>query len=1534
MLSRGRWWFQLVTRGAACLAISASLSTAEAQNLSRLPLPPDEVRSVLAGGEQALAEAEYSDALERLQQVLDNDEDFFDPGSNVDSLKTRVNTLLAGLPAEGRAVYERLFGPTARALLDEAVAQRDRGKLAEVARRFFWTPAGRDAAIILADHLTDEGDVQGAGDLFDRLAQHPNVGPSLRTRLLLKSAFCWWVAGTEGTTKIRLAERAKLLSAGVAPLPGDNAPASPEDALDWLAESAVQPGDGAQSTSPNVTMFRGNSRRNGVTEAAAPVGDVDWQYPSVDEFDVRFPERARETASRIESLDKRYRDPDGPPRMLLPAGVPLIAGDYAVLRGYGALKAVFLETGEIAWASVHVDETFNYLTEDDWQPAEDWHTRNLDLFLAQRTWRDATSAALSCTDDLVLTIADGGMNSPLSQMAINMPDISSHQLAPHPYNMLMAYELRTGRCLWEAGGPPGPFDEPLNGVYFLGAPLPLMDRLYCLVEDRGQVRLVVINATTSDYRKIDIEWSQALYNPDVNLSTEIMSGDRRLAGLTPAISGNVIVCPTGESTVVAVDRLRRTLLWAHEYEKSSAASPQQQALQKRMILMARQNRAAGSQEEQLIEDLLAPDRWADSVPMIAGDLVILTPSDSDAVHCLRLSTGEEVWRRPRGDAWYAAGVHAGRLILVGRRQVEALRLSDGRPAWESSIPIPPPSGRGFRWESHYVLPLSTGEIATIDLDEGRIEARSALQEDAMPPGNLTAAGGRIVDQNSGGLRSWPPLDRTQDALERQIASGEDAAEALALRGELRLHLGREAEALDDLRQSNELEPNARVRMMIAETLIEGLRTDFPAYRDAADEIARLTEGQPQRTQFYRMFAEGLHRSGEIEAAYERYLQYAREYAEANQVERIDSSRLVRSDRWIRGRLEELAEQADGRQLDRLNSEIAATIESALDADNSQMLQRLLAVLPRGDMAQRVRQDVLRRSADRQSRIEAEADLLTLLDSENPSHQAYAAARLARAALDDGESGPWLDALTARLGGPLADHETIDGLTGGELLNQWRDHGKYGSLIDAPSVWPTAHVEVDKSRLVTSPPQFLVPRLGPPSEMLEGWRFFVDQSGANLSAVDQDGKSRWSHSLNTSRVNIRGNGGLGPIRYVSTAGRLVLVVTHDEFTVLDGLSQADSPTVLVNESLLPESANAFGRNVARFGNNPRRLRNQMFVMPFDGQTIAGNVAPLSINQLVFQVGNTLRAIDPYTGTALWTHEGIASDPGSEILADDDFVVVWPPRSSDVTIYRAADGERIGARGLPPEVLNPQPDGVWGRYLLLRATEDAEQGRQMRIGLYDPVHDETVWERSFVNAMEPAVVDGRDLCILQQDGTLSLLDGMTGIDRVSAALPEVANPVQIHVKADAERYFVSTFAAPENRLPGKRLTPIQQPPLPSVNGVVTAIDRQQGEVLWSRPVEYQQWQIDTPAGWPVLVFAAETYDPNPGEEGRPPGHRTTVLILDKQTGKSLFESDKDGRIQRRGWRALIDKSQLVVFHGPIAVSLTFSADPPEPEEKDNP
>lgn len=1510
---------------AAAFMLGIGVRHTAAQTTGRMPTAPDDVRTAFAAGKAAAASEDWAQAAARFQEVLNYPEDYFGADGEPAGLKARVDALLAAMPAAGRDAYERLYGTQARGLYDEASQAGDVGALRAVVRQYFYTEAGRDAAIDLAERHADGGDMLAAARLYDRLAGHPALGSSQRPAILLRSAVAWWIVGTGEAAQVRLAERARLA-------PGADAqtsvPAGMDQALEWL--STTLPQDAApDATTYHVTVFRGNPSRNSATSPAVPVGDIQWSHPVIDEFDSAFPEfstRIEDVQQRLIALERRLSDPDADEHMLLPAGIPLIANGIVVVHGPGTVKAFSLSTGELLWPSAHIDETFHHFVDGRWEPEEEWHKANLDLFLAQRTWRDLSAASLSTDGAYVYAVFDGGMISSMSQAALNLPDLATHPLAPHPYNRLVAIELVHGRLKWSAGGPSGPFPDELAGVYFLGAPLPLDGELYCLVEDRGQVRLLVLDAAKAaadpQHPANAVVWSQPLYNPDVNLSNAWLGTERRMAGLTPTAAGDVVVCPTGESTVVAVDRTTRSLLWTREYREPAASSPHQ-ALAIRMMLARQQQR--GRMEDQLIEELLQPDHWADCAPVITGQSVLLTPPDANDLVCLDLLDGTERWRQPRGDRLFIAGVHGNNVILVGMRQVEALQLATGEPGWESAVPISRPAGRGFRHGRFYVLPLASGGIVTIDLDRARIAASSQI-DFPEGPGNLVASDGRVACQTATGIRVFPALDELRQASEGSLVANPDDAAALALRGEVRLHLGDENAGLEDLRTALSLRDDPHARDVLVGALMEGLRTDFNAYRDQVDEIERYVSDPQQQRRFRRLYAQGLQDAGETVAAFREYLQFAAVIPEIPELERIAPDWSVREDRWSRGRLAAIWESSDAGQRDTLRRVLDESISEVLGSDDDVRMAGLLAVIPDRDAADRLRLQWCRQaSAANQFRL-LELQLLTLLESDVSEHQAEAAARLADLWLSRGEPAVMLREILDQLQGSLANTVCLDGKTGTELLADWRADAARAVLMDPAPVWPTGHVTADPDGRVTTAGQlFAVPSLGRPSEVLRGWTFFTDANGTNLLAFDEQGQRKWH--IPSGSQNRRGRSN-DFVRYVMTFGRLVLVAVEDQFTIVDALAGGQAVEVLANERLTPDADQSpFIVNMQR-GNGGVRLRNRVWMDPQNGTSAIGNIGPLNGDTFVYQSGQTLRAISPHDGRPLWTREVPGLNPGGDILSDEEYTVVWPASGSQFRLFRTADGESLGDRTIPASAVRPQPDGHWGR--LVVCLERSASGEDASLGLYDPAREQFVWQRPLTDLADWSVVDGGDFSVLSRDGTLRVVSGATGEDRLTLSLSTEPLPERAIVIADPKRYYVMTYAAPEG---SARVVDTSQPQFPQVHGIVTACDRSTGERLWSRPIAHQQLQADTPGGWPVLVFAAQVIDPNPGENGRAGGRFWSMKVLDKESGAVMFETEVNGRLDKRGWESNPERHELAIAAGSARVLLRFSdAAPdqgPEPE-----
>jgi outer membrane protein assembly factor BamB len=357
----------------------------------------------------------------------------------------------------------------------------------------------------------------------------------------------------------------------------------------------------------------------------------------------------------------------------------------------------------------------------------------LALLLANRAWEDATFGALSSDGEFVFAIEDLGMGM-AGLVALRAPSLRD-------YNRLVAYDVKTGRAVWEVGGPRTENTEPLDGTNFLGAPLVLDRRLYVLGESGSEVRLFVL-----DPRNGRLEWAQTI-NADTGASSNVFT--RAQSGLSPSCFGEILVCPVGSDQVVAVDLTRRSLAWRQKFFNiAELYDPRRQ-----QALFVQQQRLIASQGGAPIDQ----NRWLDSLAVIGDMRVVVTPRDANEIYCLNLLDGSLVWKKPRGEGLFVAGIHQGKVLVVGRSYVQALNLADGEPSWPEPASVPVPSGRGFVAGEYLHLPLVTAEVATINLRDGRVVARACSLAGNVP-GNLVSVQGTVVSR--GPIFSKPSANST------------------------------------------------------------------------------------------------------------------------------------------------------------------------------------------------------------------------------------------------------------------------------------------------------------------------------------------------------------------------------------------------------------------------------------------------------------------------------------------------------------------------------------------------------------------------------------------------------------------------------------------------------------------------------------------------------------------------------------------------------------------------------------------------------
>lgn len=356
-------------------------------------------------------------------------------------------------------------------------------------------------------------------------------------------------------------------------------------------------------------------------------------------------------------------------------------------------------------------------------------------------------------------------------------------------------------------------------LWHCGTPLPLGDQISVLVEERGQIRLDVLEAATGKPL-----WSQPLAEVDESRSIDNPnSRGRRTAGLSPSMAEGVLVCPTAAGALLALT-WQRTLLWAYHYPISTT----EERIAQGIGIGGRRPQNVVVFNGQVVPPG-AEHRWIDSVPTLSSGYSVLTPSESNELHCVSLRRGTLSWKLPRKENLYVAGIVENMVVLVGRRSVEAVSLAEGKSIWKEPISwgdAGMPSGRGFITGSHLFVPLDTPEIVDIDLKTGTIVGRSPARGNHVP-GNLIAYRGEILSQGVDSLDAFYQESLLQKRIETVQRDEPRDLWATTWQGQLSLSAGHIQKGILQLESAGKLDSSRVTRDMLADAFQFALQRVLP-----------------------------------------------------------------------------------------------------------------------------------------------------------------------------------------------------------------------------------------------------------------------------------------------------------------------------------------------------------------------------------------------------------------------------------------------------------------------------------------------------------------------------------------------------------------------------------------------------------------------------------------------------------------------------------------------------------------------------------
>jgi outer membrane protein assembly factor BamB len=321
---------------------------------------------------------------------------------------------------------------------------------------------------------------------------------------------------------------------------------------------------------------------------------------------------------------------------------------------------------------------------------------------------------------------------------------------------------------------------------------------------------------------------------------------------------------------------------------------------------------------------------------------------------------------------------------------------------------------------------------------------------------------------------------------------------------------------------------------------------------------------------------------------------------------------------------------------------------------------------------------------------------------------------------------------------------------------------------------------------------------------------------------------------------------------------------------------------------------------------------------------GDVGPVSDSGIYFQRLRDLYCVDPLSGRVLWVRKGVGL--GNQVFGDDELLFVAPAGHEDTLVLRAATGELVGHRSVPPF---EQRMLTVGRRVLCWQPQGARHVVSMR----DPWDEKELWSFTFAQGSKAAVVAEEAVAILEPEGAFTLIRLSDGQPLVKTQLEPEKSLLGIFLEHVGDQYLLITnSSAPIN--PASPTRPVVgADSYPIVNGRVYAFDAQTGKQNWPAPAVVEHYGLATnqPSRLPFLVFVVQT------QQRRRPGSReatTAVLCVDKRTGGVAYENESlpqtvIGNLEISGDPA---RNIVTVELPPKVLELTLSDEPASDESSD--
>lgn len=699
-----------------------------------------------------------------------------------------LEDLLRSLGKDGLAQYERLYGPRAEKLLQEAQAGNDLAATEGINRRFGLTRAGVRAATLLATISWERGDISRAARSLERALSATEVLQDAQ-----RAALCGWLSHCYRALGER-ANLARLLAESAA-----------------LGEQVIDEGGTGLSLGETIRRNLAEARDTG-TDTLSTAG-IEWPGGNHTNTGLHpLPSDYAQIAwSRI--LPRLQASPQGAfmnyPRPVAPPFLPMFDGNTVFVNTGDRLAAYDLVGGGTGEDPLWSCKPFPTLDSN-------WRTTEPDpaLILPVSGWRGMVFAALE--NPLTTTFHDRNPDP--------MFGLYSHY--PQVRRALCAVDSGTGRLLWKLGGLyEGGADDTTSflyatvhdGVlYAIGSRLPQFSEIY----------LYALDPVSGE-----VHWNLRVCYGQQETTMFGRPARTPFPSLFAIAGGNMYLC-TNLGGVVSVNLARRCLNWISRYDYVP--------------------RPVTKYTETYYRDVTWANNPTFYSEIGGRAYLVIAPADSNQMFALDAAGGEILWRLDReallgggrvlvglrnGVAWVAgdgglAGDAGSRLrgvdVRLGRVTSTIRVTPTDRASTMAMHGRPAMAGNRLFWPGWFGRDCALCEV---DLDNGRVANSAYVPSSYAGWGYSVFAQNGIVFTISGTDYSRGnnqlAVRFNQAALldsARKAAQADSASPEVALRyGLLALRLADSAEGLKHLRaafQAASAPPvNIRVRDHASRALV-------------------------------------------------------------------------------------------------------------------------------------------------------------------------------------------------------------------------------------------------------------------------------------------------------------------------------------------------------------------------------------------------------------------------------------------------------------------------------------------------------------------------------------------------------------------------------------------------------------------------------------------------------------------------------------------------------------------------------------------